>query len=165
MYSIYQIKLDNKVIYIGRTNNPRARWNFHKTHETNEWLKYYFKKYDIKRFTFEIIKDNLTLEQAKQLETQLINEYSKIIYLANDDIGDNKSLLTKKRISNSLKSFWNSERSNNLRKKIKCPSNTKKIYDKNTKLFFDSITDAAKHFHVSRNAIYYHIKKGNMIYT
>ena len=165
MNCIYIIKLDNKVVYIGRTNNPTARWNFHKTYETNELLKYYFSKYELKRFSFEIIKDNLSLDEAKKLETQLIKKYSSKYMLANDDIGDKKSLLAKEKISNALKHFWNSSKSDSLREKVKKPSHIRKVYDINTKLFFNSITDAARHFHVSRNTIYSYIKKGSMLYT
>lgn len=166
MYYIYQIKLDNYVIYIGRTNNPSARWSFHKTHETNKLLQKYFSQYDMSQFSFNIIYSDLTYAQAKSLEEYLIEEEQKINpYLANSDIGDKKSLEIKNKIATTVKRFWGSEQSILLRNKLNNTSkNRKKIYDIDTKLFFNSITEAAERLKVSRNTIYYRIKKKLIIY-
>ena len=166
MYYIYQIRLNNYVIYIGRTNSPSARWSFHKTHETNKLLQKYFSQYDMSQFSFNIIYSDLTYAQAKSLEEYLIEEEKKINpYLANSDIGDKKSLEVKNKIATTIKQFWNSERSLLLKDKLnKTSKNRKKIYDIDTKLFFNSITEAAERLNVSRNTIYYRIKKNLMIY-
>ena len=165
-YYIYVIKLYDIVLYIGRTNNPKARWSHHKFHETNELMKKYFSIYPLEDFYFEIIYDNLTYEQAKKIETELIQENQKNnIYLTNADIGDRKSFLSKDRISISLKRFWNSKRAEGLKTKLaNANKNRKKIFDTESKLFFNSITEAAKRLNVSRNTIYYRIQQNKILY-
>lgn len=166
MYCIYRILLKNRIVYIGRTNNPEVRWYNHKYHETNDMLRNYFLANDIEHFTFEVIYDNLTYHQAKELETQLIEEEQKTnFYLANSDIGDKKSFHVKDKIANTCRNYWYSPEAASLREKLANASkNRKQVYDPKTNQLFESITDAAKVLNISRNAIYYRLQKNLMYY-
>lgn len=166
MYYIYQILLYDKIVYIGRTNNPQARWNYHKTHETNTLLKRYFATYGIDNFQFHVIYSDLTYAQAKALETQLIAEESQTnFYLANSDIGDKKSFYIRDKISNSCKAYWNSAQSEYIRKKLANTSkNRKAVFDPQTNQQFKSVTEAAQMLNISRNAIYYRLQHNLMQY-
>ncbi len=75
---MYVYKITNTInnkCYIGITNNYKKRWSNHKTTYLNENSKEYdkplyraFRKYGLENFTFEILEENLSLEQANLLE-------------------------------------------------------------------------------------------------
>jgi group I intron endonuclease len=78
---VYKItNLVNKKVYIGITNNYLVRWKYHKRNrvptskEYNKVLYSAFRKYGIENFKFELIQQNLSIEEGKKLEIKLIKE-------------------------------------------------------------------------------------------
>jgi predicted GIY-YIG superfamily endonuclease len=67
MYSIYKIEKDGKVLYIGKTINFQRR----------KWQHTYKRKLD-KTYNFIVIIDNLTKEEAKLKEEELIRKYDTV---------------------------------------------------------------------------------------
>ena len=59
---VYKVTLSNGSVYYGRTTNLRVRMNNHK-----------YKGYNgLKMLSYEIVKDNLTKQEADNLEYSLI---------------------------------------------------------------------------------------------
>ena len=80
LYCVYkhQNKVNNK-IYIGLTSNidnPNLRWHGGNGYKNNLHFYRAIQKYGWENFTHEIIKTNLTLSQANDLEKQLIQQYN-----------------------------------------------------------------------------------------
>lgn len=78
---IYKItNLVNKKVYIGITNNYLVRWKYHKRNrvptskEYNKVLYSAFRKYGIENFKFELIQQDLSVEEGKKMEIKLIKE-------------------------------------------------------------------------------------------
>lgn len=71
---LYQItnKINNKQ-YIGITNDYKKRWSNHKCNTTMVIGKA-IQKYGVENFIFEVLKSNLSLEQASELEIKFIQE-------------------------------------------------------------------------------------------
>ena len=76
---LYQItnNINNKQ-YIGITNDFKKRWSNHKCNKTMVIGKA-IQKYGVENFTFEVLKSNLSLEQASELEIKLIKEKNTLI--------------------------------------------------------------------------------------
>lgn len=94
MWYIYKITNSvNGKVYIGQTVNAKARWSRHKSNakyfskNRNEHLTNAMIKYGVDNFTFEVIDQIDTLEQADRLEIDLIKQYD----LTNPEFGYNKS--------------------------------------------------------------------------
>lgn len=99
MYQVYKItnKINNK-IYIGSSENYKARWQSHKdaskqpAHQCYNYpLQRAFRKYGLENFTFELLKDDfLTRYDAEEYEQQMIIQYNSLI----SDNGYNQRLDT-----------------------------------------------------------------------
>ena len=73
-YKIYKYTFPNGKVYIGMTKNPlKDRFNCGYKH--NELLETAIKEYGWNGFEHDIIADNLTKEQAEELEIKYIKEY------------------------------------------------------------------------------------------
>lgn len=98
-------------VYIGQTNNIKNRW---KPSAYKQCIKFYnaIQKYGWDNFDHEILANNLTLEEANELETKFIIEYDSINNGFNLNTGgDNKlaSLETKEKMSKTRKGVPKSE--------------------------------------------------------
>lgn len=73
---IYQItNLINGKIYIGKTNNPKKRWNNHKcNNDPNMVIARALHKYGTDNFKFEILYKNISIEDIDELEQRTIKE-------------------------------------------------------------------------------------------
>lgn len=109
---IHTNKLNGKK-YIGQTccKNPNERWANGKGYNSNEHFYRAIKKYGWDNFEHEIIYQNLTHEEANEIECELINKYNTL----NEKFGYNKkeggsygshTEETKKKISKN-NSRWN----------------------------------------------------------
>ena len=73
----------NNKKYVGITKDIKERFNYHKTRynrkkEWNKPLYKAFRKYGIDNFSFEILNDNLTVEEAKLKEIEYIKCYKSL---------------------------------------------------------------------------------------
>lgn len=98
-------------VYIGQTNNIKNRW---KPSAYKNCIKFYnaIQKYGWDNFEHEILVDELTLEEANELETKFIIEYDSINNGFNLNTGgDNKlaSQETKEKMSKTRKGIPKSE--------------------------------------------------------
>ena len=82
---VHTLKFDGRK-YIGQTNDIHARW---KPSAYKTCTKFYraIQEYGWENFTHEVLYDNLTLEEANQLEEQLIAQYDTINNGFNLDFG------------------------------------------------------------------------------
>ena len=73
---IYQItNLINGKIYIGKTNDPKKRWNNHKCNNNPDMvIARALRKYGINNFKFEILYRNISIEDIEELEQKTIKE-------------------------------------------------------------------------------------------
>lgn len=73
---IYQItNLISGKIYIGKTNNPKKRWNNHKcSNDPNMVIARALHKYGTDNFKFEILYKNIPIEDIDELEQRTIKE-------------------------------------------------------------------------------------------
>ena len=106
----HTLKFDGRK-YIGQTNDIHARW---KPSAYKTCVKFYnaIQEYGWENFTHEILYDNLTLEEANQLEEQLIAQYDTINNGFNLDSGGLNHLHsqeTKQKMSNTRKGIPKSE--------------------------------------------------------
>ena len=98
-------------VYIGQTNNIKNRW---KPSAYKNCIKFYnaIQKYGWDNFEHEILANELTLEEANELETKFIIEYDSINKGFNLNTGgDNKlaSPETKEKMSKTRKGIPKSE--------------------------------------------------------
>ena len=82
---VHTLKFDGRK-YIGQTNDIHARW---KPSAYKTCTKFYkaIQEYGWENFTHEVLYDNLTLEEANQLEEQLIAQYDTVNNGFNLDYG------------------------------------------------------------------------------
>ena len=73
---VHTLILDGRK-YIGQTNDIKVRW---KPSAYKNSIKFYnaIQQYGWNNFTHEVLYDNLTLEEANELEEKLIAEYDTI---------------------------------------------------------------------------------------
>lgn len=108
MYYIYKItNTVNNRVYIGQTNNPRLRWNKHKSvlklHKVeNPTLQEDYDIYGLDCFKFEIIAECSTRKQAIDLETFYIRKFGGIesdnVYNCQDNVTQNKLMIYRQNI-------------------------------------------------------------------
>lgn len=107
---VHTLKFDGRK-YIGQTNDIHARW---KPSAYKTCTKFYraIQEYGWENFTHEVLYDNLTLEEANQLEEQLIAQYDTINNGFNLDFGGLNHLHsqeTKQKMSDIRKGIPKSE--------------------------------------------------------
>lgn len=107
---VHTLKFDGRK-YIGQTNDIHARW---KPSAYKTCTKFYraIQEYGWENFTHEVLYDNLTLEEANQLEEQLIAQYDTINNGFNLDFGGLNHLHsqeTKQKMSDTRKGVPKSE--------------------------------------------------------
>jgi group I intron endonuclease len=88
MHYIYKItNLINNKLYIGQTVNISKRWSQHKTEAKRDdprmVVNQAMKKHGIENFTFDIIAECETIDDANIIETELIVQYQSHISLGN----------------------------------------------------------------------------------
>jgi group I intron endonuclease len=90
MIGIYIItnKINNKC-YIGQSEDIKKRWREHKRHfklkkNNNIVLYKAFRKYGLKNFKFDVIKE-CTIDELSELEIFYIQKYNSCIYLENSN--------------------------------------------------------------------------------
>ena len=78
---VYQItNIVNNKKYVGITSNYKQRWKYHKRNRVETSKEYdkvlyrAFRKYGLESFVFKLLHDNLSIEEAKQKEINLIKE-------------------------------------------------------------------------------------------
>lgn len=83
---MYLYKITNKFNgkhYIGITNNIVKRWSNEKSYPSNpkkrQVIQEAIHKYGVKNFSFEVIKKNLSIEEAVKLEQDLISSLNTIV--------------------------------------------------------------------------------------
>lgn len=77
MYCVYRHTAPNGKVYIGQTcQSPNQRWRNGNGYSNNEYFTRAIQKYGWNNFIHEIIKDELTLEEANILEVELIKKYN-----------------------------------------------------------------------------------------
>jgi group I intron endonuclease len=78
-YLIYKHTSPSGKSYIGQTNNYKRRCNAHK-HKSSQCLAFAkaINKHTWDAFTHEILHENLTIEQANELEAKLIAEHNTL---------------------------------------------------------------------------------------
>ena len=80
---MYLYKITNKINnkkYIGITNSYKRRFRQHKTnHSPNSLICKAIQKYGENNFTFEVLKENLSIQQACQLEQQYIKNENSLV--------------------------------------------------------------------------------------
>lgn len=77
-YKVYCHTSPSGKRYVGISNNPIKRWNNGKGYIKNYLFYRAIEKYGWDNFKHEILYDNLTLEQAGQIEKELINKWNLI---------------------------------------------------------------------------------------
>ena len=152
IYAIEEFTNSWNIIYIGRTNNIHERWNKHLYQERNWSLIQRFKENAKKNFRCTILYQGLSFQQAKEIETRLINKYKN--QLCNDDIGDNKSSQNRDLLSSMKKRYWSSPVSDKHREKLKHSSLGKQCKCIDTNEIFSSVAEAANVYRVSYSTIY-----------
>ena len=73
-------KINNKK-YFGQTINPNSRYAMHKwnaEHVSDHYFYRSIRKYGLENFSFEIVAENLSWEEADQKEIELISEHNTI---------------------------------------------------------------------------------------
>lgn len=82
IFSLYKItNLVNNKIYIGQTTNPRKRWYDHRIAIKNpkQVIHHAMAKYGLDNFTFEVIAQCRTQDDANWCETELVSQYQSHI--------------------------------------------------------------------------------------
>ena len=88
MYVYKIINTFNKKSYIGITKDIEYRFNFHKTRYDKKSKKEYiekplykaFRKYGIENFKFIVLYENLSLNEAKKKEIELIKKFKTLTH-------------------------------------------------------------------------------------
>lgn len=88
MYVYKIINSINKKSYIGITKNIKSRFEFHKTRYNKISKKEYiekplykaFRKYGIENFKFIVLYENLSIEEAKEKEVELIKKFRTLTH-------------------------------------------------------------------------------------
>ena len=76
MYCVYCHTSPSNKKYVGISNNPEKRWNHGKGYIKNYLFYRAIEKYGWDNFKHEILYDNLSIDEAGQIEKRLINEWN-----------------------------------------------------------------------------------------
>lgn len=106
-YLIYKHTSPSGKAYIGQTNNYNKRCNQHQTRTVCRAFHAAIKRYTWDAFTHEILHENLTLEQANELESLCIDKHNTLspngYNLATGGLNSKRSLETKAKMSLAAK--------------------------------------------------------------
>lgn len=127
MYTLYVIKKDNHVLYVGKTINFVRRKYEHT----------YRRKLD-KSYIFEIIKGNLTKNEAKELEEKYIDMYDTFNNGWNTTAGEGSRKVKSK---NGDGRFQQNNKLHELRKK-------KKVLHIDTGIKYNSARECAENLNI-----------------
>lgn len=101
-YCVYKHTSPSNKVYIGITINPKQRWSANgKQYISNQHFTRAINKYGWNNFKHEILFDNLTINEAKSKEIELIAYYDSTNPLKGYNIslgGDIMSESTRKKI-------------------------------------------------------------------
>ena len=143
MYTIYKIEKDGKILYIGKTINFQRRKREHT----------YKRKLD-KTYNFIVIIDNLTREEAKLKEEELIKKYDTVNNGWNRTYGEgHKGVETK----NNDGRFKPNNEIHKLRKK-------KKVLHIETGIEYNSVRECGEALGFPSNPIHYVCNGGRKSY-
>jgi|BioPla2DNA2_1021312.scaffolds.fasta_scaffold80880_3 hypothetical protein len=133
MYTVYAIKQHGKVLYVGKTVNLQRR----------KWEHTYRKKLD-KTYSFEVLEDNLTKEEAKTKEEFYINKYDTFLNGWNRTAGEGTKKVKTKQGDGRFK------KGNRMVEKRKI----KKILCVETGEIYDSVKECAEDIQGTEYGIY-----------
>ena len=133
MYTVYAIKQHGKVLYVGKTVNLQRR----------KWEHTYRKKLD-KTYSFEVLEDNLTKEEAKTKEEFYINKYDTFLNGWNRTAGEGTKKVKTKQGDGRFK------KGNRMVEKRKI----KKILCVETGEIYDSVKECAEDIQGTESGIY-----------
>ena len=136
MYVYKIINLTNKKSYIGITNDIKSRFDFHKTRYNKTSKKEYiekplykaFRKYGIENFKFVVLYDNLSVDEAKNKEVEMIKKFKTLTHENGYNVtkgGDWRSNSGENNNTTKL----TEEEVIDIRKKIGEGENIKKVYE------------------------------------
>ena len=87
-YCIYEHIFPNGMIYIGLTKQkPQSRWGGGEGYKKQKKIYSAICEFGWENIKHVIVKDNLTMEEAKELEKELIKKYKKEEITYNEDDG------------------------------------------------------------------------------
>ena len=125
-YSVYKHTTPSGKIYIGLTSlRPEERWDSGHGYKNNVYFTNAIKKYGWNNIKHEIIQDNLTPEEASQLEYELILEYDSTNPSKGYNLREGGTLgfhfkhdeVAKRKIAEVSKRYWSSQNARLLRSK------------------------------------------------
>ena len=148
-YSVYMHVCPNGKVYIGITGNePNVRWQNGLGYRGNKYFSNAIKKYGWKNIIHMVIEDNLTKEQAENMEIELIAKFKSNDRRYGYNIQNGGNSIGKHSVESKQKM------SEKMRNKFKngCNPNAKKVYC--DEIIFNSIKECAN---------YYSINTGTMV--
>ena len=87
-YCIYEHIFPNGMVYIGLTKQkPQSRWRYGEGYKKQKKIYSAICEFGWENIKHVIVKDNLTMEEAKELEKELIKKYKKEEITYNEDDG------------------------------------------------------------------------------
>lgn len=167
MYVYKIINTVNKKSYIGITKNIESRFNFHKMRYNKVSKREYiekplykaFRKYGIENFKFLVLYKDLTVDEAKNKEVELIKKFKTLVHengynitkggdwRSNSGENNNTTKLTEKEVLD-------------IRKEIESGENIKVIYKK----YSDKISFSGfQNIYLGRNWKYLGKSKKNIL--
>ena len=159
-YTVYMHVSPNGKVYIGITcNKPKYRWNYGYGYKHNKYFWRSINKYGWDNFKHIIIDENLTKEQAENMEIELIKQYrsNERNYGYNIESGGNSngkvSEETRKKISESNKGKKHTEKTKKKmrenHKSVKgCENPTSKKVFCDT-MIFECVVDCANYYGIN----------------
>ena len=167
MYVYKIINTLNKKSYIGITKNIESRFNFHKTrYNKNSKTEYIekplykaFRKYGIENFKFLVLYVDVTLEEAKSKEVELIKKFKTLTHENGYNVTRGGDWRSNSGENNNTTKLTEDEVLD-IRKQIENGENIKTVYDK----YSDKITFAGfQGIYLGRNWKYLGKPKNNVL--
>ena len=143
-YSVYMHVCPNGKVYIGITGNePNVRWQNGLGYRGNKYFSNAIKKYGWKNIIHMVIEDNLTKEQAENMEIELIAKFKSNDRRYGYNIQNGGNSIGKHSVESKQKM------SEKMRNKFKngCNPNAKKVYC--DEIIFNSIKECANYYSIS----------------
>lgn len=153
-YIVYKHTCPNNKVYIGITRqNINKRWNNGNGYKNNKHFYSAIKKYGWNNIKHEIIKENITQDEATKIEIKLIDEYksNQKEYGYNNSIGGEKSSLgfhhskqSKEKISKNNARYWKDKKLSDETKRKLSESKKGKHIGMNNAFYGKHHTEEAK---------------------